>query len=453
MTQKESWGSRLGFVLAVAGSAIGLANIWRFPYMVGKYGGGAFVAFYVLCLILIGFPVFLSEILIGRTAQESPGKAFEKLGRKKAWGWAGDFTILTGFIVSAFYSTIAGWILGYLVEAALGNIHQFSSITEPAVYYDSLIKHPVWSIGFHAFFLALSLGVLLLGVRNGIERFNKILMPSLIIMLVALVCYGLTLPGSVDGIAYLLRPNWSSLTPTAMLAALGHSFFTLSLGQGTMVTYGSYLPRKDPLLKSCVPVVIMDTLVALLATFAIFTIVFGVGMEPDSGPGLIFHTLPWVFSQIPGGQYVAIIFFLLVLLAALTSEISALEPTIAYLVEEKGFTRKSAVAIGGTAAFIVGIPCALAYNIFSDVTFNGMNILDGFDFVATGLMIPIGGFLAVVLVGWAWGAKNALAELELGTSRLFHRFPFLKAYFSLCFKYTAPILMVLVFLQALGIFS
>lgn len=396
--------------------------------------------------------MFIAEILIGRTAQTSPSGAFKKLGGNRNWAWAGKLTILTGFIVSGFYSAVAGWILGYLIEALTGQITNFSHIADASYHYESLISHPFWGVGFHFLFLILCTGVLYLGVRKGIEMGNKIFMPLLFVVLLLIVVKGLSMDNSGEAIAFLFHPDWSALTPHAFIVALGQSFFTLSIGQGTMVTYGSYIGNKDNLLKSCVPVVLVDTLVSLFAAVAVFTIVFSVGLKPDQGPGLIFHTLPVVFSQLSGGYILAVMFFLLVFLAALTSEISAMEPAIAYLIDEKKWPRKKAVLAVGLGAFLLGVPCALSFNLFKDQTLFGLTFFDAISSFASNILIPAGGFLAVLMVGWIWGAKNAITALKLGASELFTRHPLLEKYFWFCFKYSAPILIVIVFLHSLGIF-
>lgn len=452
MVTRGSWGSRIGFIFAVVGSAVGLANIWRFPYVVGQHGGAAFVFVYLICLFLIGFPVFISEILIGRTTQTSPSGAFTSLGGK-SWGWAGKMTIFTGFLVSAFYSAVAGWVLGYLIEAVMGRVSCFETAEAVVSHHRCLMDSPFWGLSFHFCFLVCCIGVLLFGVRGGIERGNKIMMPMLFAVLIFLACWGLTMPKAGIGLKFLFTPDWSALTPHTCLMALGQAFFTLSLGQGTMVTYGSYLEKKGNLLGNCIPVIIMDTTVSLLSAIAVFTIVFAVDLEPNSGPGLIFHTLPWVFSQIPAGHALAVLFFLLIVLAALTSEISAMEPTIAYLIDEWGFKRSSAVLVCGIGAFLLGIPAALSYSVLKDVTFLGMNYLDIMDTLATSILIPAGGFFAVLLVGWKWGAFSAIANLKIGAERLFDRQRWLYYYFWLAFKYAAPALIILVFLNAFGLFS
>lgn len=452
MRKRAHWGSRMGFILAVAGSAVGLANIWRLPYVVGENGGAAFLIVYLICLALIGFPVFMSEIVIGRTTQLSPGKAFHQIGGSRFWSRIGYGTIITGFLVSSFYSVVAGWILGYLVESIRGNITSLSYASEAIDHYNGLIENPFWGVGFHALFLVICVGVLFLGVKRGIEQGNKVMMPSLLIILILLVIKGVSLPNASEGIRYLLSPDWSELTPKAIMIALGQAFFTLSLGQGTMVTYGSYLNKEENLVTSCFPVVIVDTGVSLLAAIAVFSIVFAGGMQPDSGPGLIFHTLPLIFSQIPGGYLFAVMFFLLVLLAAITSQISAMEPTIAYFQDELGWGRHLSTTVCGALVFLAGIPSALSYSMMRSCTFFDCNFLDFMSMLCSSFLIPLGGFFAVILVGWVWGTNNAIAQIKQGASDLFQRKPWLKTYFRFCFKYAAPILMLFVFLNALGLF-
>ncbi len=450
--KRDTWGSKIGFIFAVAGSAVGLANIWRFPFLVGQNGGAAFIILYLVCLFIIGFPVFIAELLIGRTTETSPSGAFLKLGGSKKWGYAGKLTIITGFIVSSFYSAVAGWILGYLIEALKGNLSSFSTTSHAISHYESLMTHPLWGVSFHFCFITLCISVLYLGVRNGIEKGNKVMMPLLFIVLITLVVNGLMMPNASIGLKFLFSPDFSLITPAAVLIALGQSFFTLSIGQGTLVTYGSYLGKKDNLVTTSLPIILMDTLVSILSAVAVFTIVFSVEMEPNSGPGLIFHTLPWAFSQIPGGYFLAVLFFLLVTLAALTSEISALEPAIAYFIDEHGWKRSKAVLFTGFSAFLLGVPSALSYSVLKDYTWFGFTFLDGMDFIASAILIPLGGFLAIVLVGWVWGFKSAIKALRQGASQMFESFPSIENYFWFSFKYGTPILILLVFLNALGLF-
>jgi NSS family neurotransmitter:Na+ symporter len=450
MNQKrESFGSKIGFIFAVAGSAIGLANIWRFPYIVGKHGGAAFILVYFLCLFLISFPAFIAEILIGKTTRTSPSGAFFSLGKTKGWRTTGLLTIATGFIVSSFYSAVAGWVLGYLIEALRGNVSGFLSCDEPLAHYKCLMDNPFWGLSYHAVFLTTCTAVLLMGVRGGIERANKWLMPLLYIVLGFLVFQGVSMEGGVKGVLFLFHPNWSLLTKEAFMIALGQAFFTLSIGQGTLVTYGSYLNRKEALLQNGLVIALMDTLVSLLSAVAVFSIAFATQLEPNSGPGLIFQTLPWAFSQIPGGHFAAVLFFLLVAIAALTSEISAMEPTIAYLIDERGWKRKQAVLSCGLAVFLLGIPSALSFNLLKERTVFGLNFLECLEFLCSTFLIPFGGFAAVVLLSWVFGVANTLKELEVSDRSLFQRHPWLKIYFWFCLKYLSPVFIVLIFLNAL----
>lgn len=451
--KRGSWSSKIGFVFAAAGSAVGLANIWRFPYVVGSNGGAIFVLTYLLCLLVIGFPVFISEVLIGRTTQRNPSQAFEILGKSRVWGFLGSLTIITGFIVSAFYSAIAAWILGYLIEALSGHLTLFSTSAEAASHYETLIESPLWGLGFHLSFLLICCFVLVSGVRGGIERGNKVIMPILYLVLLTLVVKGLTMPNAWDGLSYLFSPDWNEVTPYMILMALGQSFFTLSIGQGTMVTYGSYLREGDNIITSCFPVVIMDTLVSLFSAIAVFTIVFSVGMEPDAGPGLLFQTLPLVFSKISGGSILAIAFFLLVFLAALTSQISAMEPTIAYFIDRFQWPRKWAVAVCTVGVFLLGLPCALSSNILKEVSIFGLNPLELMLFTASSILIPLGGFCAIILVGWKWGIPKAVKALRQGMSKGLRENRLFNVYLWFCLKYLAPALIAIVFLNALGILA
>lgn len=451
--KRETWTSKVGFIFAAAGSAVGLANIWRFPYLVGSNGGGAFIVVYLLCLLLIGFPVFVSEALIGRAVQRNPAGAFRMLGGTRYWGWAGILTIITGFIVSAFYSSVAAWILGYLVESVLGNIHHFASSEEAALHYASLLAHPYWNLSYHFLFLAICTSILYFGVQHGIERGNKFMVPLLYIVLIILVIQGLSMPKGWEGITFLFSVDWKQITPFVVLTALGQAFFTLSLGQGTMVTYGSYLRTDDNMLSSCFPVAVMDTVVSFFAAIAVFSIVFSAGMEPNAGPSLLFRTLPVVFSSISAGYLIAIFFFLLVFLAAATSQISAMEPTIAYLIDEHGWKRHVATLTCGCGSFLLGIPCALSTNLLKDYLFFNKNILEIFDFTATALLIPLGGFFAIILTGWVWGIGHAIANLRHGAEETLDRYPIIAVYFRVCFRYISPILIIFVFLNAIGLFG
>ncbi len=444
--KRESWKSRIGFIFAALGSAVGLGSIWRFPYIVGENGGAAFIITYVFFLILIGFPVLIAEILIGRTAQLNPSGAFNSIGKKLFWKNCGKMTIITGFVISSFYSVVAGWSLGYLIQALFGNLTKFNFSIQSLQYFVSLSSSTSWCVGYHFFFLIISLGILFSGVRKGIEAGSKIMMPLLFVVLIILVGKGLCMPGASKGLRFLFSPDWSSLTSKGILVALGQAFFTLSLGQGTMVTYGSYLSKKVDLPNTCFPVVLLNTAIALLMGIAIFTIVFSVNLAPTSGAALIFETLPIVFSQITFGNFVAILFFFLVTLAAVTSEISALEPVISYLIDEKKWKRKKAVIVSISGAFLLGIPSALSFGVLKNYKIYGQTFFDWISFISVNVFVPLGGLAAVILVAWRWGINNAFENMKVHDNPYFHSKPILSYYFRFTLKYLAPFLILFILL-------
>lgn len=446
---REQWKSRLGFIWAAVGSAVGLGSIWRFPYVVGENGGATFVLLYLICLAVIGLPVLVAEITIGRKTQLSPKGAFQKLGK---WGGIGKITILTGFLVSTFYSVIAGWTFGYLVQAIKGGLTSFTSGAEAGALFTSLSTSAEWAVGYQALFMVVGGAILYLGVQRGIERGNTIMMPLLVVVLVVLVVQGLLLPGGSKGIAFLFEPDWSMVTPTAIVMALGQAFFSLSLGQGTMVTYGSYLSQKENVPGTCFPIAFFGVLISLLSGIAIFTIVFAVGLPPTSGESLMFQTLPLIFSQMTGGYFLCLLFFVLLFLAALTSQVSALEPPIAYLIDEKGWKRHKAVLVVTASSFLVGVPSALSFGLLSGVKLFDLTIFQGVLGLCVNILIPLGGLAAVLLVGWRWGIAKALKHMEAGSGGMFERYPILRGYFRIGIKYLAPLVILLVMLDALGVF-
>ena len=451
LNQRESWQSRTGFVFAALGSAVGLGSIWRFPYIVGQNGGAAFILLYLIFLAIIGFPILIAEIVIGKSAQSSPYGSFKSIGKNRFWGFSGKMLIFTGFIISSFYSVIAGWMLGYLIEAIIGHLN-FLNTTQALNHFDKLSSSAFWSVGFHFLFMTLSILILFFGVRKGIEQKSKIMMPLLIVVVIILVVKGLTLPSASKGIKFLFSPNWQMITPAGILMALGQAFFTLSLGQGTMITYGSYLSKKEDIPKSCFPVVILNTIISLLVGVAVFTIVFSQDLAPQAGPSLIFESLPLVFTKMKGGYFLAIFFFLLVTLAALTSEISALEPFISYLIDEKKWPRKKAAIFAGIIAFLIGIPSALSFGLIKGFTLFNMNFFDFLSFFSINILVPIGGLLAVILVSYVWGIKKAFSHLSVSKEIFFHHRPWMAFYFKICLKYVSPVLIILILLNLLGIF-
>ncbi|MCK4934723.1 MAG: sodium-dependent transporter [Simkaniaceae bacterium] len=450
--KREHWKSRFGFIWAAVGSAIGLGSIWRFPYVVGENGGATFVLLYLICLVAIGFPVLIAEILIGRKTQLSPGGAFKLLGRNNAWGKLGKLTMTTGFLVSSFYAVIAGWTMGYLIEALFGKITHFETIKQAFGHFSDVSTSAIWSLGYLLAFMIASGLVLYTGVRKGIEKGNKVMMPLLLIVLIGLVIKGLTMDGASRGIQFIFQPDWSLLTPTAILMALGQAFFSLSLGQGTMVTYGSYIKKDENLPFTCFPIVLFGICISLLAGIAIFTFVFSVGMAPTEGESLMFQTLPLIFSKISGGYFLSLLFFLLLFLAAVTSQISALEPMISYLQDAKKWKRHRAVTITCLCSFLLGIPSALSFGLLKNFTLFGMTFFNLILFLSLNILIPLGGLAAVILVGWRWGLKKAMDHLREGSGDLLDRQPMIRHYLCFGIKYLAPLIILFVMLDALGIF-
>ena len=449
---RAQWRSRLGFIWAAVGSAVGLGNIWRFPYIVGQGGGAAFILVYLCCLALVGLPVLVSEITIGRKTTSGPATAFKQLGKGKSWSFFGKTTVFTGLIVSSFYSVISGITLGYLFQAILGNLTQFTSAGQAESYYLSMTSSPWACVTLHLAFMACSGAILYAGVQRGIESWNKVLMPLLFLVLLALAIKGITMPGSMEGLRFLLKPDWSVITPTVVLMALGQAFFALSLGQGTMVTYGSYVSEKENLPTTVFPIAGFGLLVSLLAGIAIFTIVFSVGLKPDAGPSLMYETLPLVFSQTKGGYVLGLAFFTLLFMAALTSQISAMEPLIANMIDRFKWARHKAVILTAGLAFLIGVPCALSFGPWKGFTVFGMNLFDLISSVAVNLLIPLGGLAAVLLVGWRWGIAKGIEHLYVGAKTYLTKYPIIVSYFKYTIRFISPIAIIIVFLNSLGLF-
>ncbi len=447
---RENWSSRVGFILAAAGSAIGLGNIWKFPYIAGENGGAAFIFVYLICIAIIGLPVLIAEILIGRTGKKNPVGSFKSLSNSKFWTSVGFMGVISGFLILSFYIVIAGWSLGYIVEAIKGSFYNFNQITSSTDHFNSLTQNVVWNLGYTLLFLLLTMGFVYFGIQKGIERGSKIMMPLLFILLVISAIKGISLKGSEEGIAFILHPNWDLLTGRSILVALGHAFFTLSLGMGAMLTYGSYLDKDSNIFNSSLQIVLLDTLIALIAGLAIFTSVFATQQNPAAGPGLIFQTLPVVFTKIPGGYFFSILFFILLSIAALTSAISLLEVVVSYFVDEKGWQRHSAVLVFGGVTFIIGIPSALSFNVLSNFHIFGLDFFDLTDFLTANILLPLGGMFIAIFVAWRWGFNKSLEELKLGAEVLFDQYPFVITFWKIFLKYFAPILIFIVLLNSLG---
>ncbi len=396
--ERGHFGTRLGFILAAAGSAIGLGNIWKFPYLAGENGGAVFLIIYLGFILTIGLSVMLAEYAIGRSAKRNPVGAFKHL-KGGAWIAVGAMGVFTGFIILSFYSVVGGWTIAYAVKSATGLLANGDAKALGSAFGD-FIGDPVEPIIYHALFMAATIAVVARGVDIGIERACRVLMPVLFILLVVLCIRSLTLPGAEKGIAFFLQPDFSKVNGAMITAALGHAFFSLSLGMGVMITYGSYLSVKISLPNAALWVTSLDTLIAVMAGFMILPAVFAFGFDPGAGPGLTFITLPAVFSKIPLGAFFGTLFFVLLAVAALTSAISLLEVVVAYLVDEKGVARPKAAWGAGAAIFLLGIPSSLSLGVWSSYTIAGKGFFDVMDYLASNIMLPAGGIFISLFAGW-----------------------------------------------------
>lgn len=437
------WSSRFAFIMAAVGSAVGLGNIWKFPYITGENGGGAFVLVYLACIAVIGLPLMMAEVMLGRRGGRSPIGTMERMAateqRSKLWGGIGIMATLAAFLILSFYSVIAGWTMPYIVSAVSGD---FSGIAaeESGSLFGGLLASPGELLLWHSIFMGLTVLVSAGGVRHGLERAVTKLMPALFVLLLILVGYAMTTGHFGEAVGFLFTPDFSALTAEAVLVALGHAFFTLSLASGAMMAYGAYLKKDVSIARTSVVVAIMDTGVALLAGLAIFPIVFANGLEPGAGPGLIFVTLPVAFGQMPGGSFFASLFFVLLLFAAWTSSISMLESLVSYL-NEKGVSRVKAAIGGGLVAWLLGITTVLSLNEWSGFTpldmfarFEGKTLFDLYDYLTANIMMPLGALFTAIFVGWKMKPEHSAAELG-GWHRVW--FPVV--------RYLSPIALLIVF--------
>ncbi len=450
LNKRDGFSSRLGIIAAAAGSAIGLGNIWKFPYITGVYGGAAFIIVYLFCIALIGLPVMLSEFTLGRRAQLNAIGTFKKLKPNSPWFVTGWLGFIAAFVILSFYSVIAGWTLSYVFSAIM---NKFAGVNPEGVtnMFNSLVSNGWQPILWQIIFMIITASVILGGVKNGIEKYSKILMPLLLVIIIVLDIRSITLNGAGQGLAFLFKPDWSKLHAAGVMSALGHAFFSLSLGMGTMITYGSYIGKKENLGATTLQVTLADTAIALLAGLAIFPAVFAFGIEPTSGPSLVFITLPNVFNQMPLGYIFAILFFLLLAVAALTSSISILEVVVAYFVEERGFNRKKATILSATAITLLG-----AFESLTNGPLDGLfklPLLKGgivhmygfFDWMIemSDLLLPIGGFFIAVFIGWIMKPDDVKDEITNGGTRAVSWY----GLFRFVIKFIAPILILITFLN------
>lgn len=459
--ERGHWGSRMGFILAAAGSAVGLGNIWKFPYITGENGGGAFVLVYLAAIALVGLPVMVAEIYIGRTAQLSPVAAMEKLDRKGSpWAIFGGLGVLAGFVILSYYSVVAGWALHYAFLATKGVLASMTP-DEAGQVFGNLFVDTKLNVIWHVVFMFITIGIVMGGVRAGVERATRILMPVLLLMMIALAVRATSTPGFADAVDFVFGFHTERLSSAGILEAVGHAFFTLSLGMGAMITYGSYLRSDEDLVSTSLTVSVLDTVVALMSCLILFPITFSFGMAASAGPGLVFVNLPVAFSQMQGGAIWSSVFFILLVFAALTSAISLLEVVVSYFIDKKGWSRTFATLACGSIIILAGIPSALSGGDgifgarFAEATTpifqalgreTGMNWFDSFDYLASNWMLPLGGLGIALFVAWRIGPEAREQSFKAGSKagRVYWIWVFL-------LRFIVPIGILAVFLHAIGV--
>lgn len=438
--ERGQWASSIGFIMATAGSAIGLGNLWKFPYLAGTHGGGAFVLVYLLIVVFVGFTIMLGEMSIGRATQLNAIGAYKKLD--KNFAWVGVLGVLSGFFILGFYNVVGGWVIKYIAQFLMGGVK-----SNPAEFFGGFISSTYEPIFWALIFSLATALIVWKGIAGGIEKYSKIMMPTLYILLIIVMIRSVTLPGAGAGLEYYLKPDFSKLTPGAIVAALGQVFFSLSLGMGCMITYGSYLNKDENIEKDAFIVPLMDTSAALLAGFAILPAVFAFGFEPGAGPGLMFITLPSVFAEMPFGNLFGLLFFILVLFAATTSSISLLEVCNAYFIDEHKWSRTKATWLISGLIFVLTIFSSLSMGPMSNFLIFGKNFFDLLDYLTSNIFMPLGGLMMCIFIGYLWGVDKAAAEIMQNGKVAFKS----KGFWSISIKIIAPLAVGIVFLNMLGI--
>jgi len=448
MPQQEHWKSKLGFILAAAGSAIGLGAIWKFPYVAGTGGGGAFLLVFLLFTLLLGFPLLIGEFILGRKSQSDAITTYKKFAPNSGWHITGAIGVVSSFLVLSFYSVVGGWIILYLFKALTGGLTGLSQ-DQFGPLFGEIISEPFSTLTGQLLFILLTIIVVAKGVQKGIETVSKIMMPALLILFIIIVVRSLSLDGAMEGVKFLLVPDFSKLTSETVLFALGQAFFTLTLGVSVMVTYASYLPKTQNLVGSAMSIISMNIVIVLLAGLAIFPGVFSFGLEPDAGPTLIFSVLPAVFNQMPFGIFFFIAFLILFLFAALTSAFSMIEIIVATMTKNDPSKRKKFTWIIGMAIFIVGIPSCLSYGVMAEVKFFDRTVFDLVDFAVSNILMPLGALLISIFIPLKLSKKDLFDEMKHGSKVG-------KTFFNVWFyllKYLTPVAIIIVFLDALGVFK
>lgn len=448
MTEKRAqFATRLGVIATTVGSAVGLGNIWRFPFEAGVHGGGAFLLIDLFFIFIIGVPVVCAEFIIGRHTGLNVRGAFRALAPGKPWGIVGYLGLLASMLILSFYSVVAGWTLEYIFRS-LSGFGGVTSVSGLHNQFDSFATSDWRPLMWTVMFLAINYFILARGVQKGIEKMSNIMMPLLFVILIVFCINSLRMDAAAEGLSFLFKPDFSQVTPSVMLGAMGQAFFSLSLGLGCLITYSSYFKKETPLLRTAGIMASLDTLVAILAGVIIFPAVFTFGMEPAAGPKLVFEILPSIFLQMPGAMLWSVLFFILLFLASLSSTISMSEITIAYMTDEFGFSRRKATAVNIGLAMVFGSVCALSFGSLSGWTICGMTVFNLFDYVSSNILLPVGGMIISIFVGWV--LDRSVVRSELITPRSGVR-PWMVTVVVACLRYVAPLCIGLVFLFGLGL--
>ena len=445
--KRDSFGSRFGALVAMAGSAVGLGNLWRFPYLVGENGGAAFIIIYILMSFFICLPIFICEFVVGRRSQENAYSSFRDLSGGSWWKYVGMMTVIVPLIVTSYYSVVGGWSIEYLFKSLAFSFTLGESQAAISTMFGDFVSSPWLPLATHTLFLLITAVIVAAGIKGGIEKFSKIMMPMLFVIVLGIAIYSMTLPGAKAGLDYLFNPDFSKIDAKACAAALGQAFFSLSIGFGTIMTYASYVSKKENVMLQSMATAASDLAFALIAGMAIMPAVFAFGLNPQSGPGLVFETLPYVFSQMPAGGVVAILFFLALLVAAVTSSISMFEVGVAYLVEEKKLPRVGACAIIFAFCWILGAFCSLSFGPLSEFRLFGRNIFDFFDNLSSNVLMTLGSLLTVLFVGWRLKKTDIYDEFTNGGTISMNAKIFGVLWFLI--RYVAPLAVIIIFVSGL----
>ena len=444
---RDGFGSRFGALVAMAGSAVGLGNLWRFPYLVGENGGAAFIIVYLIMIVLLCLPIFVSEFVIGRRSQKNAFSAFRDLSGGSAWKWAGLMTVLVPLVVLSYYSVIGGWSIEYILKACTFSFTGDASQAAMSSMFTDFVSSPWMPLICHTIFLAATAIVVMVGIKDGIEKFSKVMMPMLFVIVLAIAAYSITLPGADKGLKYLFQPDFSKIDGQSCASALGQAFFSLSLGFGTIMTYASYVSKEENIMFQSTSTALSDTLFALIAGVAIMPAVFAFGLDPQSGPGLVFETLPFVFGKMPAGGLIAILFFIALFVAAITSSISMLEVPVAYLIEERKMSRVASCILVFAVCWVLGAFCSLSFGPLSDVLIAGRSIFEFFDNLSSNILMTLGSLLTVLFVGWRLKKTDIYEEFTNGGTLTTNVKIFGILWFLI--RYIAPVTIITIFVYGL----